>query len=446
MVSGLQDGCPSDDLPEDCKSIVRTMQQKIVELTALVADHERKDDLIDKLYFAVGSKLNTTFDLNELLGIIIDSLSKLMEFNAAGIFLVNDETGQIEADFVRGYHFDYFRKIEQKVGEGVLGWVIENKQSMNLGDVSKDKRYINARPETKSEAAVPLISGGRVIGCINLENDRLDAFNAEDLALLETFATQASLAVERARFQQQLLEKKILEEEITIAHRIQQSLLPKDPPEYPGYDRAGINIPCRSVGGDYYDFISLKEGLGLAIADVSGKGIGAALIMSGFRAALRAEVRHNMKPTELMHKVNHFVFESTESGDYVTAFFGELKDDCMNYCNAGHNPPVVIRSDGSHELLDKGGVVLGIEEEQFFEEGEVRLNSGDSILLYTDGVTEGMNKNDEEFGINRLISSFLNAKELKVEEQIMSIYRRLVEFTGGSNRRDDLTLMVLRHQ
>jgi len=443
IVSGLQKGCPLDTLPEDCGLKIRTLHQSIVKLQALAEDHEHKDDLIDKMYFVVGSKLNTTFDLNELLGVIIDSLGKIIEFNAAGIFLLNDETGQIEADFVRGYHFDYFRKIKQKVGEGILGWVIENRQSLNLGDISKDNRYINARPETKSEAAVPLISESRVIGCINLENDRLNAFSDQDLALLETFATQASLAVERARFQQQLLEKKILEEEVAIARRIQSSLLPKDPPEYPGYDRAGINIPSRSVGGDYYDFIPLKSGLGLAIADVSGKGIGAALIMSGFRAALRSEVRHNLTPAELLYNVNHFVFESTESGDYITAFFGELKGDRMLYSNAGHNPPIFLHNDGSYELLEKGGLVLGIEKEQTFEEGEIRLHSGDTVLFYTDGVTEGMNKNDEEYGLERLIKSMLDVKDLPVEERIEKIYRRLIEFTGGLNRRDDLTLMIL---
>lgn len=434
-------------MPQPCLDSINRFRDSFQRVRELILEHERQDKLIDDLYFSVGSKLNTTFELDELLGVIIDSLEKLIGFDAAGVFLVNQESAEIEADFIRGYNIDYLKPIRQKVGEGVLGWVIENRKSAILNDVEKDDRYINARPQTRSEAAVPLISEGRVIGCIDLESDAVDAFREEDLTLLETFATQASLAVERARLQAQIVEKKMLEEEVALARKIQLSLLPDKPPRFDGYELAGMNLPSRAVGGDYYDFIPFRDGgLGLAIADVSGKGVGAALTMSGFRAAIRAEVRHQLPPTELMHKVNHFVYESTGIGDYVTAFFAVLRGNRLKYINAGHNPPILMKKSGEFELLEIGGMILGFLEEQYFDEGAMDIKTGDSLLLYTDGVVEALNSNGVEFGVQRLVEAMREMTDLKTEERIKAIHRKVMDFSGKLARMDDITLMMLKRK
>ena len=445
IVLDLKSECEGDGFSQERKVKLESVLDGLIRTADIVREHEMRDDLIDRMYLSIGSRLNTTFDLQELLGAIIDSLEKLIGFDAAGIFLVNLESGEIESDFIRGYHFEFARKIRQKVGEGILGWVIENGKSVNLGDVSKDSRYIDARPETRSEITVPLTSQGNVIGCINLESDHNDFFDTSSLSLLETFATQASLAVERARFQAQILEKKVLEEELSLARKIQLSLFPEKTPNFPGFEMTGMNLPSRKVGGDYYDFIPLLNGtLGIAIADVAGKGLGAALTMSGFRAALRSEIRHGLPPAELMHKVNHFVYESTESGGFVTAFFGALEENGLKYINAGHNPPIVMKASGEYILLEKGGLVLGFEEEQEFTEGFAEIQSGDTILLYTDGVTEAMDADENEFGIEGLIDVLRETASLNTKERLQAIHRKIVRFSGKFIRRDDLTLVMIK--
>ncbi len=429
---------------EDCAFLVKRVETGLLRAVELTQEHERRDRLFDELYYNVGSKLNATFDQNELLDNIIDALGQLISFDAAGIFLVDTDTGNIEAEVIKGYRKEFLGSVHQKVGEGVLGWVIESAQSVRLADVRNDDRYIDARPETRSEVAAPMVSEGKVIGCINLESDKIAAFSEEDVALLETFATQASLAVQRARLYRELVDTKRLEEEVALARKIQTSLLPKKPPQFPGYDLAGMNIPSTEVGGDYYDFIRLiGGGLGLAIADVSGKGIGAAFIMSGVRASLRAEIRHNLDPSMLMHKVNHFVYESTDSGSFVTAFYGVLNGDEFNYVNAGHNPPILMRGDQSFIMLEDGGLVLGLAEEQHFREGRIHLEPGDTLLLYTDGVSEAMNRQEMEFGAERLIEALKESQGMSANVKVDFIHRNVRDFAGRSKQADDLTIMVV---
>ena len=440
----IADGCPQKDLPQNCRDSLQSLSAMLLKAEKLAGRRERRYELVDDLYYSVGSKLNSTFETEAVLKIILDSLKKLTGFDAAGIFLVNHRNGDIEAEATSGYHKRQFSRVRQKVGEGILGWVIENRETQNVPDVSIDPRYISARAETRSEAAVPMVAENRVIGCINLESNRLNAFSQEDIHLLETYATQATLAVGRARLQRELWEKKRLQEEVSLARKIQASLLPRKKPEIPGFELAGMNVPSSEVGGDYYDYIPIPTGgMGLAIADVAGKGIAASLTMSGFRAALRGEIRHNLQPHQVMHKVNHFVLESTDIGSFVTAFYGILIGSRFSYVNAGHNPPILLRNSGEHELLERGGMVLGIDEEQYFEQGTVEIDPGDLILFYTDGVTEAFNPKEEEFGMERLLAALKETKDLPVEEHIQSIYRQVLKYSQGSKGTDDMTIMIL---
>jgi sigma-B regulation protein RsbU (phosphoserine phosphatase) len=443
-IEELETGCCYIKEYTQCQHSLDTVKQRLRQARDTVLEHERRDNLIDGLYYKVGSKLNSTFDLQDLLGIIIDALQKLIGFDAAGIFLVNHEKAEIEAEFFRGYESASMKQIHQKIGEGILGWVITHRTSANIPDVTKDQRYIIARKETRSELAVPLISEGRVIGCLNVESDRIDAFNKDDMAILETFATQASLAVERVRLQKEIWEKKFLEEELALARKIQASLLPNQAPEIEGFELAGINLPSLAVGGDYFDYIPVPSGgVGLAIADVSGKGLGAALTMTGFRAALRSEIRHNLPPEQAMHKVNHFVYESAAPDSFVTAFYGVLSGRQFSYVNAGHNPPILMHRNGNYELLDVGGLLLGFEEEQYFQVGTIPLDSGDCILLYTDGVTEAVNPEQTEFGLERLLKVLMDTKRLSVKARIETIRKQVVNFSAGSKLADDLTIILL---
>ena len=436
--------CPLESLPKNCRHALKHAAKKLAKAEAKALEKERRYNLMDDLYYSIGSKLNSTFDQDEILSIILDSLQKLIGFDAAGIFLVDNSNNNIVAELILGYRESKLNRVHQKVGEGVLGWVIQKGERVNLPDIRKDSRYIDARSRTRSECAVPLISDNVVIGCINLESDKLAAYSQDDVNLLETYATQATLAVERARIQSLLWEKKRLEKEIEIASNIHSALLPRTAPVIDGFQVDGFNLSSFDVGGDYYDFIPLPiGGLGLSIADVAGKGLGAALIMSGFRAALRSEVRHNLQPHQVLHKVNHFVVESTDPGSFVTGIYGTLIGNEFNYVNAGHNPPILLHADGSVELLETGGLILGFKTEQYYEQAKISLKSGDNILFYTDGLTEAMNPNSEEFGMDRLINTFKSSQKLPFKERINFIHQKTVRFTKSSGLMDDQTLMIL---
>jgi len=436
--------CPVENMQPECRHSLKSIAKKLAKAQTLAVEQQRRYSLMDDLYYSVGSKLNSTFDQDELLKIILDSLKKLIGFDAAGIFLVDLASGSIEAEVIVGYQETKLNRVRQKVGEGILGLVIANAQPMNIEDVRREPRYIDARTRTRSELAVPMISRNKVIGCINLESNRTAAFSHEDANLLETYATQATLAVERARLQRQLWEKKRLEKEIELARNIHSALLPQEAPIIPGFDLAGMNISSFDVGGDYYDFIHLPAGgWGLAIADVAGKGLGASLIMSGFRAALRAEVRHNLQPHQLMHKVNHFVMESTAEGSFVTAFYATLIGNQFSYINAGHNPPILLHQDGSVIFLENGGIVLGIETEQYYQQQLIELRPGDDILFYTDGLTEAMNPQQEEYGLKRAVKALKKTAGLNAADRLNSILQKVTRFTKGAGLLDDLTLMIL---
>jgi sigma-B regulation protein RsbU (phosphoserine phosphatase) len=316
-----------------------------------------------------------------------------------------------------------------------------------VADARADTRYVAARPQTRSEIACPIVSRGRIIGVFNLENDDLDAYHEGHLEFLKTFASQAAAAIERARLLDQAMQARNLERELEIARGIQASFLPTTPPTMPGLDLAGLNIPYRDVGGDYYDWIRIVDNqIGLAIGDVSGKGVAAALLMAAFRASLLAEIRNHYAIRRILQKVNRLLFESTEPGKFVTAFYGVLdaKNRVFTFSNAGHNPPLLLHADGRAEWLTEGGLPLGVLEDSSYEERPTPLASGDVLVLYTDGVTEAANEHEEEFGVERLEALVRATAHRPAVEIVEAIRTQVNAFTGARHLNDDLTLLVAR--
>jgi sigma-B regulation protein RsbU (phosphoserine phosphatase) len=395
----------------------------------------------------VEKSLSSSLNLNELLEMILDSLLKVVKYDAAAIFLVDQTRQEIEHIKARGFAPALEPDLKLKIGHGLAGWAAKMQKSAIVPDVKQDSRYIEARIETQSEMVVPLLSQNRIIGVFNLENNKLNAYGEEDLELLEAFASLAAISIERARQHEEILGKRKLEEELSIAKRIQQSFLPREDPELFGFDICGINIPSEEVGGDYYDFIPIIDNqMGVAIGDVSGKGIPAALIMAFFRASLIAEIRNNYAIRSIMFKVNNLLFESTEPDIYVTAVYGvlDIKNKIFTFANAGHNPPLLRHANGKMENLTQGGMALGAFENSKYEERPIKLNPGDIIVLYTDGVTETKNAQDEEFGTQRLKQVINDSSSMKAKEIRESIHDAVKDFTSSSSQEDDLTLVVIK--
>lgn len=402
-------------------------------------------DLLHQVTLRLGAALDLDASLKE----ILDSVRRLVDFDAAGVFVLEAGNRQIVEKHVRGYAAHQWDRVSLKVGEGVTGWAAKHGKSVVVPDVRKDSRYIKARQATKSQVAVPLMSGGRLIGVLNLESDRLEAYKEEDLELLQVFTNQAAVAIEVANYHRTQVEHQRLEHELGLARSIQKSLLPRRSPKIRGFQMTGYNRPSEEVGGDYYDFIRItRDHLGIAIADISGKGIPGALTMASLRAALRVEVTHFYSITDILGKVSDYLFESTGPEEFATIFYGvlDLKESVLTYGSAGHDPGILVRSSGELEYLESTGTVLGAFAGHACEEMRVSIEPGDFLVLYTDGITEAMDRSERQFGIDRLVSTVRRQAGQPARAVGKALHDAVRRFVGKARRSDDLTYIVVRRE
>ncbi len=414
---------------------------------ALLYRTSRRQALQRKTLFEVSKHLMSSLNLDEVLHNILVALGRVVDFEAGGIYLIEDKTGDVESITSLGYKAAKESNLHLKIGDGIVGSVARTGEAEIIPDVRNDSRYIDARSATRSEIVVPVMSDGKMVGVLNLENDEVDAFSDEDLEILSTFASQAAISIERARMHKYILEQKKIEEQLSIARAIQGTFLPKKVPEIKGYDIWGANIPSGEVGGDYYDFIRIVDNqLGIAIADVSGKGIPAALIMASVRASLIAEIRNNYAIRSICQKVNNLLCESLEPENFVTAIYGVLdtKNSIFTFSNCGHNPGIILRADGTVEELTEGGLILGIRPNSKYEERPVYINPGDILCLYTDGVTEAENSQGEQFEETRILDILKKYNSLSSTEIGNKTIKAVGTFADEKYSMDDLTLIIVK--
>jgi sigma-B regulation protein RsbU (phosphoserine phosphatase) len=414
---------------------------------ALLYQETERRALEKEVLLEVAKTIATPLDLDEVIEAIFKSLRPVVNYDAAAVYLVNRKSHALELVSETGYPQGSDEAFSLQVGQGIVGWVAKTGEAVIVPDVKRDSRYVAARPETRSEIATPLIVAGRTIGVFNLESNVSDVYHEDHLDLLSAFAAQAAIAIERARLTRELLERRRLEKELAIARDIQLSFLPKNAPAIAGFDLAGMARPHDEVGGDYYDFIPISETrIGLAIADVSGKGIPAALIMAGFRMSLLAEIRNEFAIRAVMRKVNSLLHESLERERFVTALYGVLdfKNRVFIYSNAGHNPPILIRTSGAIEYLTEGGVALGVLADTHYEDCPVNIGPGDVIAMYTDGVSEAESPSGELFGRKRIEECLARLAGASSREIMEGVAQAVLDWAGERGPNDDLTLVVLK--
>ncbi|MGH9822608.1 MAG: PP2C family protein-serine/threonine phosphatase [Blastocatellia bacterium] len=394
-------------------------------------------------------RVSSSLDLGEVLDTILDSLKELIDYSAAVVCVVDSKTGAVHGLRNRGYPESAVGESFLQAGSGIIGWVIANGHGQIVGDVLNDTRYVRARPNTKSEMAAPVIRyDGEVIGAVNLEADWTNGYDEDDLDLLTMFASLAASAIDHTLLYRKVMRQQNVESELHLARQVVDSLLPRAFPLVEGFDIYGMTAPVREVGGDYFDFISsITDRLGVIVADVSGKGLAAALIMVSFRAYLHATVVNEYAMRVVMARVNRLLFESTEGDRYITTFYGliDTEHKRLLYINAGHNPPLLLHNDGASELLTDGGLPLGVFANSKYSESIVNLNSGDILVLYTDGVVEAKNAADQDFGVTRLAEIAKSAKDLRAHEICQEVANAVREFSsdvGGPE--DDLTISIIK--
>ena len=294
---------------------------------------------------------------------------------------------------------------------------------------------------------VPLNFGDAVEGFVAV-GDKIDgsALSDEDIEFVNTIGSEVLGALTSARLQKLRMEKERQDRELQLAREIQQSLFPACRPSIPGFELAAESRACYEVGGDYYDYFTLDgERMAVAVADVSGKGAGASLLMASVRAWLRARAGSG-SPAEVVACLNQFVLESTQANKYVTLFYGELDPVArtLSYVNAGHIPPFVLSSDGGRARLGEGGPVLGVIEGAVYEEGRIELKPGDLVAIVTDGVTEAEDSEGRQFGEPRVFDEAGPALRLSADEALQVIRRAVETWAAPVGCSDDLTMLMLK--
>src|SRR5678809_621419 len=423
------------------------MSERLKEATPELSTTDKLRMLLD-----ITKKISRSLDLQEVLNLVMDTLDSLIPYDAAGIFVLQcvdpelvaqgEEPCTFKAEAVRGYDIDELQDLHLKLGEGFIGSVAVSGEPVISHDVRTDPVYVNARDRTRSEMVAPIISNDEVIGVFDLESDELNAYSDDDLDVLMLLASQVAIIIEKVMLHEQLIEKKRLEGQLEVARQVQLELLPAQDPQLEGYDISAYNFPTEEVSGDYYDWVQIYDDqIGLVIADVSGKGVPAALLMAFLRASLRAATHIGYSPHISMAKVNYLLWESIERNQYVTAFYGILdaSSRTLAYSNAGHNPPLLLDANGDSKFLDRGEQPLGMFRETRYHEYYHTFKPGEILVLYTDGVTEAMNSADEEFGRDRLAAAVKDASELGARELVASMQRAVLEWTDGLGSSDDAT-------
>jgi sigma-B regulation protein RsbU (phosphoserine phosphatase) len=415
--------------------------------------------IVDKLRMLldITKKISRSLDLDEVLNLVMDTLDSLIPYDAAGIYLLHcegepdPETGvrpcAFETATVRGYDLDDLVKLRLGTGEGIIGHVAQTGRTYMASDVRVVKRYVNARKETLSEMVAPIISNDEVIGVFDLESDRVNAYTEDDLQVLQLLTSQVAIIIEKVRLHQHLVEKQRLQGQLEVARQVQLDLLPASDPHLAGFDISAYNFPTEEVSGDYYDWVRIYEDqIGLVLADVSGKGVPAALLMAFLRASLRAAFHIGYAPHISMAKVNNLLWESTETHQFVTAFYGTLDatSRILAFTNAGHNPPLLLETDGSVRFIRKGGLPLGMFLDTRYHEYYLTLEPGQILVLYTDGLTEATDPKGEEYGLDRLSLKVREGRDLSARALIESIRLEVMEFTDGRGSDDDVTLFVIK--
>jgi sigma-B regulation protein RsbU (phosphoserine phosphatase) len=418
--------------------------------TARVLQESRK--AITQLQFIVEASqvLNSTLDLAELLDLILKLARREIGADRGTVYIVDQEHRQIWTVLAQGLEQT---EIRLNFGQGVAGFVAETGKTLIVDDAYTFERFDRSFDDktgyrTRSILCLPIRNRtGGIAGILQLFNKFSGPFTREDEEFLNTMSLHMALALENARLHREMVEKKRLERELQLARGIQRNLLPEAPPVIKGFDIAVSNEPCFEVGGDYYDFLTLGPNtLLLVVADVEGKGVSSAMVMSNLQATLRALVMHLHSLEVITLSLNEMILADTRSGKFLSCFLG-LVDTArggLHYINAGHVPPLVLRKNGETESLGAGGMPIGLFASVEYERGSVKLMPGDALVCCTDGIGEAANIESDEFGAERLAESVRRYQHLSASEICANVVREVDEFSRGGPHIDDKVLMVVK--
>jgi sigma-B regulation protein RsbU (phosphoserine phosphatase) len=412
---------------------------------------ERRSAVIELSTIVEATKrLNSTLDLAELLNIILGLTTRYSGAERGTVFLVDRDKQEIWSLVGLGLEQ---HEIRLPITKGIAGWVAQHGEMVNLADAYADPRFesevdLRLGYRTRSLLCLPIRNkAGETIGVLQLLNKKTGPFSRADENMLEAISDHVALALENAQLHREMVHKQRMERDLALARSIQMGLLPEAPPKLPGFDIAVSNRMSLEAGGDYYDFIQLAPDTMLTVvADVEGKGVGSAMVMANLQATLHALIAHLHSLERLVESLNDMMLADTRGQKYMTMFVTLLDQPhrTLHYVNAGHVPPAVVRSNGTVDYLREGGMVVGMFPSVKFDRGHVRLESGDIFVACTDGITEAMNAQDDEFGSQRLIEMVARERALPAAEIVQSVLTEVDYFSRGGTHEDDRVILIMK--
>jgi sigma-B regulation protein RsbU (phosphoserine phosphatase) len=411
------------------------LRQRINELTAV---------------YNVTMMLADARDLPRVLQRTAELVAEVMNVKAVSIRLIDREQDELVIRAVFNLSREYLNKGPVRLSKAAIDQIALSPRGYEyVKNMATDPRVQYPQEAVREGIASMLSVGmrykGKAIGALRLYTAEEETFSQAKIDLLKAIASQAASAIENSRLLAESIEAEALEKQVRMAADVQQRMIPQTPPQLPGIDLSSVYVPSFDLGGDFFDYIQLPDGnLGLVIADVSGKGVPASLIMASVRAALRAQVDNVYYLYEVMSRINKMLYRDTKASEFVTLFYGVLdtRNRRFTFSNAGH-PPAMLLRDGKISELTTDNMVLGVDPNETFRQQFIDLKPNDLLLLYTDGLPDAMNFKDETFGHKRIVEAFAKggATAETVAQGILWDMRR---FVGMTRRTDDVTMIVAR--
>jgi phosphoserine phosphatase RsbU/P len=395
----------------------------------------------------IARELTSILNLDELLGRIAELVRRLIDYQMFSILLLDAAGEKLEHRFSLRFNENIHLKREIPLGRGIVGAAAESKRAVLVPDVSKDTRYVEANPETRSELAIPLIYKDKVIGILDLEHTRRGFFTEEHLRTMTTLAAQIAIAIENARLYEEIgRQERRLERDLSLARELQIRLLPQSRPKLAHLDVAAKFVPARTIGGDLYDFIPYSMArLGLVIGDVSGKGAPAAIYAALVSGILRSHAPIEPDPSEMLSAVNLSLAERRIEAQFVSLIYA-LWDDAqrtLTVANSGLPRPIYIRG-GKNDVIEITGLPLGLFDEAEYDELTFRTKPGDMFVFFSDGILDARNRKGEMFGRKRVEKTVAECTEQSVDCVVESLFKAVAEHASGVEAFDDQTVVAIR--
>ncbi len=395
----------------------------------------------------IARELTSILNVDELLKRIAELLSRLIDYQMFSILLLDAAGEKLQHRFSLRFQENIQLKHDIVLGQGLVGYAVQQREAVLVPDVNKDSRYIRLNPETKSELAVPLIYKDKVIGVLDLEHTKRGFFTDDHKRTVITLAAQVAIALENARLYEQIArQEKRLERDLSLARELQFRLLPHSLPTLPNLELAAKFAPARAIGGDLYDFVSYSQArMGMVIGDVSGKGAPAAIYAALVSGILRSHAPIEPGPAEMLRAVNFSLGERRIEGQFVSLIYAVWDDEhqSLQVANSGLPRPLYVH-DGKIEVIEATGLPLGLFDDAEYDEFTFKAKPGDMFVFFSDGILDARNRAGEMFGRQKVETIIAGCAEISADCVVKSLFKAASEHGGSEEAFDDETVVAIK--